>query len=311
MLQLLCIDFSNLLIRHNANLHGTAQNQYGQRMQGAVGALGQVHRSLRRLQPTHLLIARDSPRSESFRRALFDDYKAHRPAADPELGRQFEVAYRAAQEIFGWPVVAVDSYEADDVMASACDQFPGRCQILTGDKDMLALCSDRVEVLLLRPGGEVTVDRAGCRNLVGVWPEQVRCYKALVGDASDGIPGVTGIGPKSAVKLLERYNDLQTVLDRVETGKAIEGIAPHLAAKVINGVEQAELSYLLAGLVTDLPVDVSSLACPEPVSEERGAAQLEELGLGDLRRSLWGSEPRPAQSSHFDPELAFRAALAG
>jgi DNA polymerase-1 len=305
-MRLLCIDFSNLIVRHNANPYGQATDLLGRPVHGAVGAVGQVLRVLEREQPTHLLIARDGRRQDSFRRELFAGYKAHRPDADEDLSRQFELAYQAL-EVFTWPVVAYPRHEADDVIASAAVQFPGSVDILTGDKDLLAVINDHVRLLLLRPGEELTVDAAGCQRLLGVRPEQVRDYKALVGDSSDGIPGIAGVGAKSAVALLAEYQNLAGIYAHLASGQPLVGIGRHIGAKVAAGQGAAELSWQLAGMVETIPLDWAALADPIIPDDRVYGEALEALGLRALRRQLpHGPRSSQAPVGPVDLDAVFR-----
>lgn len=303
-MRLLAIDISNLIVRHSANPYGTAVDDAGRPVHGAIGALAQIARTVNRLQPTHLLIARDGRRQDSLRRQLDPAYKAHRSEADDDIRHQFSVTW-AGVELLGWPYMASPGHEADDIIASAASNFPGRADILTGDRDMLALCSDRVTVLLLRPGGEVEVDAAGCLSLTGVRPDQLTDYKALVGDSSDGIRGIRGVGPKSAQKLLERYDNLDRVWQIIDQGEELEGISPAIAKKIAAGREEADLSYKLAKLVCDLPIDFDSLACPSDYNDQEFGEELDKLGLHELRSRL-SKKPAGPISQEVDLEDHFK-----
>jgi DNA polymerase-1 len=268
-------------------------------------------RLIRDEHPTHLLIARDGRRSDGFRRQIDPSYKAHRSDTDPEIERQFALSYQAI-ELLGWPALAVEGYEADDVLASAATSFPGPVVIVSGDKDLLACCSERVRVSLLRPGGVRECHGDEAAEIFGVRADRIRDYKALVGDASDGIKGVEGIGPKRALALLGAYDSLQGLLAALASGEEIEapGVTKSVVAKLQAGVEAARTSYELAGLVDDLEIDVEALVCPQPATEATHGAQLEALGLRGLRSQLPGakSEGKKAPMSLAD---TFAAAVAG
>ncbi len=305
-MKLLGIDFSNLIIRHAANPYGRAEDPAGRPVNGPVGAIQQTIRLVREEKPTHLLIARDGSREDSFRREIDPQYKAHRPDADDDLRHQFQLSYQAL-ELLRWPVIAVEAHEADDVLASAAQGFSGRTVIVTGDKDLLACAATDVRISLLRPGGALECGPAEAQEIFGVPPEMIRDYKALVGDASDGIKGIPGIGPKRALSLLDAFGSLHGLVLAARGPQELSGpgITPAVARKVVEGLEDAERSYLLAGLVDDLELDFDLLACPEMPTEGSHGQELADLGLGHLRSKLPGAskEQAPAQSSSLEDQF--------
>jgi DNA polymerase-1 len=293
MERLLCVDFSNLIVRHHANPHGSATDALGRSANGAVGSLNQVLRTISERSPSHLLLGQDGRRADSHRRARYAGYKAHRAETNDDLVRQFQMAYVGAG-ILGLPVLADPGHEADDVIASAATQFDGEVEILTGDKDMLALCSDRITVMLLRPGGVLLLNKRGCYDIMGVMPEQVRDYKALVGDTSDGIPGVAGVGKKSAERLLTEYGTLQGIYEALESGKKPDHVSQAICNKILEGRNQAELSGDLAELVCDLNVNFGDLICPTVFDDNLLGNNLTDAGLHSLRDRIRPRTKKPA-----------------
>jgi DNA polymerase-1 len=259
--KLLTIDFSNLVIRHASNPYSAeVVDIEGHPMGGAVGALKQVLRLIEREKPTHLLIARDGKRDASFRRDIDPTYKAHRPDADDDLRRQFIAAYQGV-EILRLPCIVYDRHEADDVIASACARFPGPVTIVSGDKDMLALVNEKVELCLLRPGGEKRCRTAAdVIELFGVSPNQVRDFKSICGDASDGIKGVPGVGKGGASAIIAACGSLAECYRRIDAGEEVEGVKPHVLKKMAEGREQARIAWQLVGMIKNLDVPVESLA---------------------------------------------------
>jgi 5'-3' exonuclease len=298
-MKLLAVDFSNLIIRHAANPYGNATDEAGRSVQGPVGAIGQVIRILEAQKPTHLLIARDGKRADSFRRELDTNYKAHRTDQDDDIKRQFILAYQAL-EVLGWPVQSVHQHEADDVIASACVQFPGQARVVTGDKDMLALCSEMTKIILLKPGHQEEVDIEGCTNIYGVGPERVQDYKALVGDSSDGIVGVRGIGPKTTVQLLSHFDTLDGIYQAIADKEELPPFTKHIIRKLHQGKESAYLSYQLAGLICDLDINFESLLSPGIPSDDRYGKELDALGLHAVRMHLRGG-PKPHSKAAKQP----------
>jgi DNA polymerase-1 len=286
---LLAVDVSNLIVRHHSVPYGSDFDLAGRPISGVCGAVRQIVGLVKRERPTHLLLARDGKRSDSFRREISDGYKAHRSDADEDLARQFELAY-AAFEALGWACVAAPAYEADDILASAAAAFPGDTVVVTGDKDLLAVCTDTTEVCLLRNGGAfLRCGPDGCAQVMGVTPGQVRDFKALAGDSSDGIPGVAGVGPKTAVELLGRYGSLAGIYQHLDAGHDLDGVRPHIARKVADGRDQARLSWRLAGLVATIAVDCDTWAIDGPLTTpEDRADELRDLGLGALLKDAPG-----------------------
>ena len=210
--RLLAVDLSAVFHRnwHGGHTDSRALLPDGRGIWGITGTVLTILNAIAAENYTHLLIAAESHGSGDARREILPVYKAHRPAPDAELVAQMRDTWnllRAAD----WPVFGVIRKEADDILASAASQYRGRVDILTGDRDLLATCSDRVNVLLFAQAS-TTPKRAGvaeCRQLFGVAPEQVCEWKALAGDSSDGIPGVRGIGPRGASKILGHYGNLK------------------------------------------------------------------------------------------------------
>lgn len=197
---------------------------------------------------------------ETFRDAMFDEYKATREKMPDELHVQIERIHDVL-DAFNIPILEVDGYEADDVLgtlARKAQQAGVEAFIVTGDKDLLQLVDDGVLVQL--PGGrtgEITVyDREKVREKMGIEPEQIVDYKALVGDTSDNIPGVSGIGDKTATKLLNTWGTLETIYEHLDEIKSTR------ARNALDGArEQAFLSQKLARIVTDVPLEFELEAC--------------------------------------------------
>ncbi|MEO8359280.1 MAG: 5'-3' exonuclease H3TH domain-containing protein, partial [Vicinamibacteria bacterium] len=204
-------------------------------------------------QPTHFIVTFDVSGSTA-RAAAYPEYKAHRPKMDADLASQFPLVDKAC-EALRLPVVSAHGYEADDVIATLSRQAVEQgfdVVIITSDKDMLQLVSDpRVSVLAPGRDGkpEKRYDSAGVTEKMGVPPERVIDLLALVGDASDNVPGVPGIGQIGAVKLLQEFGTLDDLLARaseVKAAKQRDGLIHH--------AESARLSRQLVTLDDKVPV---------------------------------------------------------
>lgn len=222
---------------------------------GAVyGFLRILMSSLREINPHYVAIAFDSP-GKTFRHERFPDYKATRKETPEELKSQFPLV-REVMQAFGFPIYAVEGYEADDLIGTVCAQFNDSSVetiIVTGDMDLLQLVDKDTKVLRLHKGIKDTLiyDEALVKAKHGYTPDQVIEYKALRGDTSDNIPGVRGIGEKGATDLLTEYGTVEKVFENVEnvTGRSKK---PLMAE---GALESALLSRELATIAQDAPIE--------------------------------------------------------
>jgi DNA polymerase-1 len=208
---------------------------------------------IREEKPDYLGIAWDAP-GPTFRDSLFADYKATRTRMPDDLARQLPYVHRLF-DAMRTPVIQVPGYEADDVLATFVDQALAvdlDVVIVTGDKDMLQLVSPRVRVLsvLGRTGERVMYDEAKVRERWGVEPAQIPDVLALMGDSIDNIPGIRGVGEKTAVKLIGQYGSVARLYDNLTLipGKLRETLA--------NGRKEALLSRELVVLNREVPVEL-------------------------------------------------------
>ena len=258
-------------------------------------------RLLEHERPDYLAIAFDTGRT--FRDDLFPAYKATRAKMPDDLVPQME-RIRQLVDAFNIPRVEREGYEADDVLGSlarwAVHEAGLGVKIVTGDRDLLQLVSERVIVSLpgrqLADAQDYTPERV--RQKYGVRPEQFVDFKALVGDKSDNIPGVRGIGEKTAAKLLQQYGDLDNLYAHLDE------LSPSLRKKLEADRENAYLSRKLARIVTDLPVQVDlEQARPDRFAPDQVETLFRELEFrslmkrfAELRRTLgWGAEPQGTQ----------------
>ena len=187
-----------------------------------------------------------------FRMELAPDYKANRPPMPEELQIQLPVIRELIQD-FGWTIVEHDGYEADDLIGSIATAFPAhRVVIFSGDKDLSQVIDDRVEMLVPDPAGSVT--KRGVEEVVkkfGVPPSGIVDYLALIGDASDNIPGVEGVGPKTAVALLQQFGSGEELFRRLDEVKR-----ESLREKLAQAKDLFEKNVKLVTLDTAPPEDV-------------------------------------------------------
>lgn len=233
----------------------------GENTSAAWGVANFLHRLFEQHRPEYVAWVHDA--GSSFRADVYPEYKATREKLDDELQADFDRSVERIEELldaFGVPLVAVDGYEADDVIGTLADRATEadlQTVIVSGDKDFYQLISPRVA--LLNPGRrgpagveEQWVDLSNAAERLGVPPHQVIDYLALVGDASDNVPGVRGVGEKTARKLLEAYGDLETVL-----AHAADVSGKRAREALQADAEKARLSRELVTIRRDVPVDRS------------------------------------------------------
>jgi DNA polymerase I len=261
---------------------------------------------IREEQPDYLTIAWDAP-GGTFRDKLYADYKATRSSMPDDLARQMPYVRRLF-EAMRTPVVEVPGYEADDVIATLVDRALTAGQdvtIVTGDKDMLQLVSPRVRVLsvLGRTGERVLYDEAKVRERWGVEPPQIADVLALMGDAIDNIPGVHGVGEKTAVKLVNQFGSVERLYENLTlvAGKLRET----LAAGRKDALLSRELAVLRPGM--DLPFDLDTFRRLEPDWPKLRALWM-EMEFVRLIKEL--PAPTPTTSAEPVQELADKTALA-
>jgi len=211
------------------------------------GALSALQKLMRRMQPTHMAVIFDTP-EPTFRHELSADYKSHRPAMPSELSSQIPYLH-AVIKALGIPLLLLPGAEADDLIGTlACRAVKEGHQVLisTGDKDMAQLVNDHIK--LEDSFREQVLDHDGVIAKFGVRPEQIVDYLTLMGDASDGISGIPGVGKVTAAKLLNEYQTIGGILENIDKikGKVGENLREH--------ADRIPLNHQLASIVCDLPL---------------------------------------------------------
>ncbi len=216
---------------------------------------------LNELKPTHYAIAFDYP-GPTFRHQKFEGYKAQRPGAPEELRNQFQ-RVRELVTAFRMPTFEAEGYEADDVIGTLCRQASeGGIDtiIVTGDTDTIQLVSDQVRVLVPRPGrpfgDTILYDEEAVRQRYGLEPFQIADLKGLKGDPSDNIPGVPGIGEKTATKLIREFGSIDGIYEHID-----EVTPPKLREILRENEKLARQSKELATIVREVPVTLDLARC--------------------------------------------------
>lgn len=223
------------------------------------GAISAIQKLMRRTQPTHMAVIFDTP-EPTFRHELSPIYKGDRPSMPDELGQQIPYLHALIRAL-GIPVHMLPGAEADDIIGTLAKRAEAKGQqvlISTGDKDMAQLVTEKVT--LEDSFKEKPMDVNGVFEKFGVWPNQIIDYLTLMGDASDGIMGVPGVGTKTAAKLLTEYGSIGGILENVDQIKGKVG------QNIKDNVEGIAIDHQLASIVCDLDIGIcyEDLAIQDP-----------------------------------------------
>ncbi|MFL7813582.1 MAG: DNA polymerase I [Anaerolineales bacterium] len=224
----------------------------GEPTAGVYGFTSVLLRLLEQERPDYLAVVFDT--GKTFRDELYPEYKATREKMPEDLRPQIE-RIRELVDAFNIPRAELEGYEADDVLGSLANWAVTQglaVKIITGDRDLLQLVNDRITVNL--PGRSLSDAQDyfpdDVKESLGVWPNQVVDLKAIIGDRSDNIPGVYGVGEKTAVKLLEDYQNLDNIYQHIDE------VSGRFQTKLIEGKQEAYLSQKLARIVSDLDLKI-------------------------------------------------------
>jgi DNA polymerase I len=319
--QLFLIDGYALIYRaFYAMISRPLRTAKGENTSAAWGVVNFLLRLREKYRPDYVAWINDA--GTSFREERYAEYKSTREKLDQELQSDFDrsvTRIRQLLEAFGVPLIAIPGYEADDVIGTLATIASGRglqAVIVSGDKDFYQLVGPGIALLNPGRGGpaavdEVWVDESNAAERLGVPPRQVVDFLALVGDSSDNIPGVKGIGDKGAQKLLAEFGDLETMLAR-----AGEVIAKRPREALLSQADNARLSRELVTIKRDVPLalDIGELVLHE-ADREAVIRILTELEFFSLARKLTDSgapvetpsSPPPTVQDEESAELDFSA----
>jgi DNA polymerase-1 len=253
MSKLILIDGNAVLHRAYHALPSSLTTTSGEPINAVYGFISMLLRIITDLKPTHIAVCFDTP-VETLRKAEFVGYQANRPRLDSGLSSQFEITYKVL-DAMNIPIYKLERYEADDVIGTISNQansLVNEIIIVTGDRDILQLVDDNKKIRVWMPVQGLNKTKVYAEvdvvERMGVKPNQIVDYKALAGDASDNYGGVTGIGPKTAINLLEKYNTLENIYEHINQ------IPEKVAKKLAVGVESAGMSKKLATIIKDAPI---------------------------------------------------------
>ncbi|MDH3592386.1 MAG: exodeoxyribonuclease IX [Planctomycetota bacterium] len=276
------IDASPYIFRAYFALREPIRDPAGRDVSAIYGFLGFLVRFLREQEPTHLALGFDKSLTTSFRNEIYPAYKAQRPLPPPDLVAQLEDCERVATAM-GVRVFQDIRYEADDFLATLAAQLNAPCTVVSNDKDLAQLVSERVTWFDFAKDLRYDID--GVVAKFGVRPDQIPDFLGLAGDSVDNIPGVKGVGQKTAVALLNHFGTLEALYERLEEvpGLAIRG-AKSVRDKLARDKDNAFLSKTLATAATDAParVTLDDLRWDGAVREKLDPL-LDTLGFGRIR----------------------------
>lgn len=232
-------------------------NREGEPTGAMYGVVNMLKSLISQVEPSHIAVVFDA-KGKTFRDELFEQYKSHRPPMPDELRSQIQPLH-AIIKALGIPLISVEGVEADDVIGTLAVQAAKEGKhvlISTGDKDMAQLVNDHI--MLINTMNNTLLDREGVIEKYGIPPELVIDWLALQGDSSDNIPGVKGVGEKTALALLRGIGSIKTIYENLDkvAELSFRG-AKTFAPKLLAEKEMADLSYLLATIKTDVELDVT------------------------------------------------------
>ncbi len=295
MKTLLVVDGNSIVNRAYFGIRPLSTSR-GTPTNAVYGFISILDRYLKAFSPDAAVVAFDV-HAPTFRHKMTDTYKATRKPMPEDLCLQMPYAKRAAQTL-GFVTVEREGYEADDILGTYSrlgEEAGMRVILLTGDRDSFQLISEGTSVVMASTGDSPLVDVAAFREKYGVLPSQFVDVKAIMGDSSDNIPGVAGIGEKGALELIGRFSDLDGVYAAADDPSS--DIKPKMREKLIAGKESAYLSRTLATIFREVEVPpVSDL--PAPALDRAEARRLfTELEFGAFIRKFRLDEPDAAPVS--------------
>ena len=256
MNKIVLIDGNNILFRSyyaTAYSGSLMKNSKGEPTNALYGLINMLNKIITEENPTHIMIAFD--KGKTFRHDKYLTYKAGRSEMPDELKKQFLVSYDLVVSM-GIKYLMVDNYEADDIigtyarMVDESQDFEGL--IVSSDKDLLQLISDKIKVKLLKANDYIMMDKDKFKEFYGLTdPKRIVDLKSLMGDSSDNIPGVKGIGEKTALSLLQKYDTLDGVYNNIAS------ISGKTKEKLVLDKENAYMSYDIATIYKYVPVNYS------------------------------------------------------
>lgn len=282
---LMLIDAANLYFRAFYSVPDTITAPDGRPVNAIRGYLDMTAMLITQRRPTRHVACLDASWRPEFRVALIPSYKAHRVAADggeevPDLLSPQVPLLREVLAALGLCAVGAEGFEADDVMATLAGRDSDNVEVVSGDRDMLALATDRVRILYAGKGISKLADMgpAEVAEKYGIPAEHYADFAILRGDPSDGLPGVAGVGEKTAAAIVSRFGSIENVVAAAQRGS--EGFPAGAANKVLAALDYLAVAPAAVRCRTDVVIAELDDALPSQAADPVRLAELEEeLGL--------------------------------
>ena len=291
-MKLLVIDGNSIMNRAFYGIR-LLTNKKGMPTNALTGFMNIYLKLLKEEQPDHIAAAFDL-HAPTFRHKMFADYKGTRHGMPDELRAQMPVIKQLLAAL-GVAVVEKEGYEADDIIGTLsheAEKQGGVCTISTGDRDSFQLITDKVTVRLATNKEDVLYTPAKIAEVYGVTPREMLEVKTLMGDSSDNIPGVPGIGEKTALSLIQKYHTVQYIYDNFDSIEVTKGVR----TKLENGRESAELSRKLAEITLEAPVPLDMQEySKKPGDPSKAAGILTEMEMFGVMKKLGLDKTAPAK----------------
>ena len=290
-MKILAIDGNSILNRAFYGIRALSTKD-GRFTNGIYGFLTILMKLTDEVKPDGVAVAFDL-KAPTFRHKMYDGYKANRHGMPPELAQQLPVLKELLTAL-GYKIISLEGYEADDILGTVAEMCKdgNECYIATGDRDSFQLIRDNVTVLLphTKMGTTITETYTPQRIIAeyGVTPTQMIDIKALQGDSSDCIPGVAGVGQKTAGDLIKKFGSIKNIYENIDSLE----IKENLKNKLANDKEKAFLSYTLGTIITDVPIGLSLTdLIPQQADEQKARSMLADLEMFKIIEKLNFSAP--------------------
>ena len=307
-MKILAIDGNSILNRAFYGIRALSTKD-GRFTNGIYGFLTILMKLRDEVKPDGVAIAFDL-KAPTFRHKMYDGYKANRHGMPPELAQQLPVLKELLVAL-GYKIISLEGYEADDILGTVAEMCKNgdECYIATGDRDSFQLVRENVTVLLPHTKMGTTTTEIYTPERIkeeyGVTPLQMIDIKALQGDSSDCIPGVAGVGQKTAGDLIQKFGSIKNIYENIDTLE----IKENLKNKLQNDKEKAFLSYTLGTIINNVPIECGlSDLVPQNADEQKARAMLADLEMFKIIEKLNFSAPTVAEKKEEKiKELEFTA----